>query len=109
MTKMTSMLLGLGLAISTVALPATVATAADDTHANANMPITLDHQGRHYVYTVTQIGATRVISGVEERYGERLELRVNGRYVRGHFDGVPVAFRTPRRTELVSPTEVAVR
>jgi hypothetical protein len=106
MTTIKSMLLGLGLAVTATTLPTTVALAAD---GDTSAPITLDHQGRHYVYTVTEVGGARVISGVEERFGERFELRVNGRYVRGHFDGVPVAFRTPRRTELVSPTEVAVR
>lgn len=106
MTKMTSMLLGFALTISAATVPASAAFAAD---GDTSAPITLDHQGRHYVYTVTEAGDTRIISGVEERNNQPFELRVNGRTVRGHFGGVPVAFRTRRSDAGDAATEVAVR
>ena len=50
------------------------------------------HEGATYSYTVTQVGDTRVIKGVEERTGRPFTLRVGERRVRGTVGSQQVSF-----------------
>lgn len=50
------------------------------------------HEGATYSYTVTQVGDTRVISGVEERTGKPFTLRVGQHRVRGTVGSQQVSF-----------------
>ena len=50
------------------------------------------HGGATYSYTVTQVGDTRVISGVEERTGKPFTLRVGQHRVRGTVGSQQVSF-----------------
>ena len=51
-----------------------------------------EHEGATYSYTVTQVGDTRVISGVEERTGKPFTLRVGAHRVRGTVGSQQVSF-----------------
>ena len=51
-----------------------------------------EHEGATYSYTVTQVGDTRVISGVEERTGKPFTLRVGTHRVRGTVGSQQVSF-----------------
>ncbi|NIJ35367.1 hypothetical protein FHR22_000016 [Sphingopyxis panaciterrae] len=51
-----------------------------------------EHKGAVYSYTVTQVGDTRVISGVEERTGKPFTLRVGQHRVRGTVGSQQVSF-----------------
>lgn len=51
-----------------------------------------EHDGSVYVYTVTQVGSTRVIAGVEEKSGKPFRLRVGERRVRGTVGSRDVSF-----------------
>lgn len=50
------------------------------------------HDGATYSYTVTQVGDTRVITGVEERTGKPFTLRVGEHRVRGTVGSQQVSF-----------------
>lgn len=84
MTKFAFLPLTAALSVS-MAAPA-LASASDQ-------PIVLEHQDQRYVYTVTNHGSTRAISGVEENSGKRFNLRVRGDRVRGEFGTASVSFR----------------
>ena len=51
-----------------------------------------EHEGATYSYTVTRVGDTRVIHGVEERTGKPFTLRVGARRVRGTVGSQQVSF-----------------
>ena len=51
-----------------------------------------EHKGVTYSYTVTQVGDTRVITGVEERTGKPFTLRVGPHRVRGTVGSQQVNF-----------------
>ena len=51
-----------------------------------------EHEGAAYSYTVTKVGDTRVISGVEERTGKPFTLRVGSHRVRGTVGSQQVSF-----------------
>lgn len=72
--------LGLFALVPSVAL-------AQDTPSNR-----FEHEGAIYSYTVTQVGDTRVISGVEERTGKPFTLRVGQHRVRGTVGSQQVSF-----------------
>ena len=69
-----------------------------------------EHEGSTYSYTVTKVGDTRVISGVEERTGKPFTLRVGSHRVRGTVGSQQVSF-TLRDVEPlnVEPTTLASR
>src|SRR3546814_18665782 len=51
-----------------------------------------EHEGATYSYTVTKVGDTRVIHGVEERTGKPFTLRVGSPRVRGPGGSQQVSF-----------------
>ena len=51
-----------------------------------------EHEGATYSYTVTKVGDTRVIHGVEERTGKPFSLRVGSHRVRGTVGSQQVSF-----------------
>ena len=51
-----------------------------------------EHEGATYSYTVTKVGDTRVIHGVEERTGKPFTLRVGSHRVRGTVGSQQVSF-----------------
>ena len=69
-----------------------------------------EHEGSTYSYTVTKVGDTRVINGVEERTGKPFTLRVGSHRVRGTVGSQQVSF-TLRDVEPlnVEPTTLASR
>lgn len=73
-------------ALGLLALAPTVAFAKD---APTNR---FEHEGSTYSYNVTQIGDTRVISGIEERTGKPFTLRVGQHRVRGTVGSQQVSF-----------------
>lgn len=62
-----------------------------------------EHEGSTYSYTVTQVGDTRVISGVEERSGKPFTLRVGQHRVRGTVGSQQVSFALRDVEPLVTP------
>ena len=73
-------------ALGLIALAPTAALAKDE-------PVKrFEHEGATYSYTVTKVGDTRVISGVEERTGKPFTLRVGERRVRGTVGSQQVSF-----------------
>lgn len=73
-------------ALGLLALAPSIALAKD---APTNR---FEHEGSTYSYTVTQVGDTRVISGVEERTGKPFTLRVGQHRVRGTVGSQQVSF-----------------
>lgn len=73
-------------ALGVLALTPSIALAKD---APTNR---FEHEGSTYSYTVTKVGDTRVISGVEERTGKSFTLRVGTRRVRGTIGSQQVSF-----------------
>ena len=51
-----------------------------------------EYEGATYSYTVTKVGDTRVISGIEERTGKPFTLRVGANRVRGTVGSQQVSF-----------------
>ncbi|MFC3784477.1 hypothetical protein GGR90_000348 [Sphingopyxis italica] len=73
-------------ALGLLALAPTAALAKDE-------PVKrFEHEGATYSYTVTKVGDTRVIHGVEERTGKPFTLRVGARRVRGTVGSQQVSF-----------------
>ena len=73
-------------ALGLLALAPTAALAKDE-------PVKrFEHEGSTYSYTVTKVGDTRVINGVEERTGKPFTLRVGARRVRGTVGSQQVSF-----------------
>ncbi|QCB55983.1 hypothetical protein E5675_17125 [Sphingopyxis sp. PAMC25046] len=73
-------------ALGLLALAPTAALAKDE-------PVKrFEHEGSTYSYTVTKVGDTRVISGVEERTGKPFTLRVGSHRVRGTVGSQQVSF-----------------
>ena len=73
-------------ALGLLALAPTAALAKDE-------PVKrFEHEGATYSYTVTQVGDTRVIHGVEERTGKPFKLRVGERRVRSTVGSQQVSF-----------------
>ncbi|HWV60426.1 MAG TPA: hypothetical protein VN034_07230 [Sphingopyxis sp.] len=73
-------------ALGLIALAPTAALARDE-------PVKrFEHEGATYSYTVTKVGDTRVISGVEERTGKPFSLRVGSHRVRGTVGSQQVSF-----------------
>ena len=73
-------------ALGLIALAPTAALAKDE-------PVKrFEHEGATYSYTVTQVGDTRVIHGVEERTGKPFTLRVGSHRVRGTVGSQQVSF-----------------
>lgn len=81
MTKMTF--------ITAAALALVPATAA---LAEPSAPISFDHQGYSYTYTVDQKADTRIIRGVVTNTGKPFTLYVAKSRVSGFVDGQPVSF-----------------
>jgi hypothetical protein len=73
-------------ALGLLALAPSIALAKD---APTNR---FEHGGTTYSYTVTQVGDTRVIEGVEERTGKPFVLRVGTHRVRGTVGSQQVSF-----------------
>lgn len=73
-------------ALGLLALAPTIAFAKDEATKR------FEHDGATYSYTVTQVGDTRVISGVEERTGKPFTLRVGQHRVRGTVGSQQVSF-----------------
>ena len=73
-------------ALGLLALAPSIAIAKD---APTNR---FEHGGSTYSYTVTQVGDTRVISGVEESTGKPFTLRVGKHRVRGTVGSQQVSF-----------------
>ena len=91
-------------ALGLLALAPTAALAKD-------VPVKrFEHEGSTYSYTVTKVGDTRVINGVEERTGKPFTLRVGSHRVRGTVGSQQVSF-TLRDVEPlnVEPTTLASR
>ncbi|HKX89456.1 MAG TPA: hypothetical protein VJM13_09615 [Sphingopyxis sp.] len=72
--------------VGLLALAPTAALAKDEATKR------FEHEGATYSYTVTQVGDTRVISGVEERTGKPFTLRVGQHRVRGTVGSQQVSF-----------------
>ena len=73
-------------ALGLLALAPTAALAKDE-------PVKrFEHDGATYSYTVTRVGDTRVIHGVEERTGKPFTLRVGSHRVRGTVGSQQVSF-----------------
>ena len=73
-------------ALGLLALAPTAALAKDE-------PVKrFEHEGATYSYTVTRVGDTRVIHGVEERSGKPFTLRVGSHRVRGTVGSQQVSF-----------------
>ena len=73
-------------ALGLIALAPTAALAKDE-------PVKrFEHEGATYSYTVTRVGDTRVIHGVEERTGKPFTLRVGSHRVRGTVGSQQVSF-----------------
>ena len=73
-------------ALGLLALAPTAALAKDE-------PVKrFEHEGSTYSYTVTKVGDTRVINGVEERTGKPFTLRVGSHRVRGTVGSQQVSF-----------------
>lgn len=73
-------------ALGLLALAPTAALAKDEAVKR------FQHDGAIYSYTVTQVGDTRVITGVEERTGKPFTLRVGEHRVRGTVGSQQVSF-----------------
>ena len=69
-----------------------LALAPSVAHAEEASPKRFAHEGSTYSYTVTQVGDTRVISGIEERTGKPFTLRVGQHRVRGTVGSQQVSF-----------------
>ena len=91
-------------ALGLIALAPTAALAKDEAVKR------FEHEGSTYSYTVTKVGDTRVINGVEERTGKPFTLRVGSHRVRGTVGSQQVSF-TLRDVEPlnVEPTTLASR
>ncbi|MFZ5726990.1 MAG: hypothetical protein ACOY4C_11295 [Pseudomonadota bacterium] len=73
-------------ALGLLALAPTAALAKDEAVKR------FQHDGATYSYTVTQVGGTRVIKGIEERTGKPFVLRVGAHRVRGTVGSQQVSF-----------------
>ena len=73
-------------ALGLIALAPTAALAKDEAVKR------FEHEGATYSYTVTKVGDTRVIHGVEERTGKPFTLRVGSHRVRGTVGSQQVSF-----------------
>jgi hypothetical protein len=69
-----------------------LALAPAITYAQDTATQRFEHEGITYSYTVTKVGDTRVISGVEERTGKPFTLRVGTHRVRGTVGTQQVSF-----------------
>lgn len=68
-----------------------------------------EHDGNIYVYTVTQVGGSRVITGIEEKTGQPFRLRVGERRVRGTVGSRDVSFSLRDVEPLGKPAALASR
>lgn len=68
-----------------------------------------EHEGSTYSYTVTQVGETRIINGVEERTGKPFTLRVGTHRVRGTVGSQQVSFALREVAPLTKATAIASR
>ena len=84
-------------ALGLIALAPTAALAKDEAVKR------FEHEGSTYSYTVTKVGDTRVISGVEERTGKPFTLRVGSHRVRGTVGSQQVSFTLRDVQPLVKP------
>jgi hypothetical protein len=60
--------------------------------AHAEEARRFEHEGRIYSYTITQVGESRIIVGVEEKTGKPFKLRVGTHQVRGTVGSQQVQF-----------------
>ena len=65
-----------------------------------------EHGGNVYSYTVTHVGDSRVISGIDERTGKPFRLRVGERRVRGTVGTQQVDFALRDVKPLTGPATV---
>lgn len=77
-----------------IVLPALALFALAPAAVRAEEPAAqrFEHGGNIYSYTVTQVGETRLISGVEEKTGKPFRLRVGEHRVRGTVGSQQVSF-----------------
>lgn len=75
-------------------LPALALFALVPAPAQAEEPATqrFEHDGSVYSYTVSEVGGTRVITGIEEKSGKPFKLRVGQHRVRGTVGSQQVSF-----------------
>ena len=85
-------------ALGLLALAPSVALAKD---APTNR---FEHEGSTYSYSVTQVGDTRVISGIVERTGKPYTLRDGQHRVRGTVGSQQVSFALRDVAPLVKPS-----
>lgn len=74
-------------------LLASIAFTGLSAAAMASEPVTFEHNGARYVYSVDQKGPYRIIEGVEARTGKRFKLRVGEKRVTGTVGTSEVRFR----------------
>lgn len=77
-----------------IILPVLALAALAPAAVRAEEPATqrFEHGGSIYSYTVTRVGDTRVISGIEEKTGKPFTLRVGEHRVRGTVGSQQVSF-----------------
>lgn len=73
-------------------------------HADELEAQRFEHRGSVYSYTVTQVGDTRVITGVEEKSGKPFKLRVGTHRVRGTVGSQQVSFSLRDVEPIPSPS-----
>ena len=78
-------------------------------HAEEAAAQRFEHGGSIYSYTVTQVGGTRVISGIEEKTGKPFRLRVGEHRVRGTVGSQQVSFTLREVEPLAKVTILASR
>ncbi|MCM3420711.1 hypothetical protein [Sphingopyxis alaskensis] len=80
--------------MKTIILPALGLFALTPSAAMAKDEVVkrFEHDGAIYSYTVTQVGDTRVLKGIEERTGKPFTLRVGEHRVRGTVGSQQVSF-----------------
>lgn len=77
---------------SLLALPLALAALPAALHAAEPEPVTFEHAGDRYVYTVKMVGNDKIIDGTETRSGKRFNLRVSNKRVTGTVGDSQVRF-----------------
>lgn len=93
----------LNLLLASFAIIAVPATAM------ASEPVTFEHDGAQYVYTVDQQGAYKIIEGVDARTGKRFKLRVGPKRVTGTVGTSEVRFRLSEVPSVIERSAVSDR
>jgi hypothetical protein len=72
-------------------------------------PVTIEHDGSRYTYTVTQKKYTRVINGMEEKSLKHFNLHVGKYMVYGTYDGTEVSFPLKSVKPMTGIVQIASR